>query len=81
MKAVPVKSLFNARPHPGPLPRGEGESFAASLVDLRLDSREAIRNFRECSHAVPFPGREGQGECGGDTIQLEPAYVGCYKSR
>ncbi len=81
MKTFPVKSLFNAHPHPGPLPPGEGESFAASLVDLRLDSREAIRNIRECSHAVPSHGGEGQGECGRYTIPFEPPYVGCYKSR
>jgi hypothetical protein len=54
--------LFNARPHPGPLPRGEGESSAAAgpiwsrrLLDAR--PRKQRRLF-----AIPSPGGEGQGE-------------------
>jgi hypothetical protein len=30
------QSMFNARPHPGLLPRGEGESFAGFRENLRL---------------------------------------------
>jgi hypothetical protein len=73
--------LSNARPHPDPLPRGEGESFPASLAILRLESRAAITNHRERSLAVPSHGGEGQGEGEHPTIQAEPPYVGCYESK
>ena len=85
--SVEIGDLFNARP----LPRGEGESFAASFANQRLDSRAAITNYRESSQAVPSPasrhseatadGGEGQGEGGRPTLQSEPPHVGCYKSR
>jgi hypothetical protein len=29
-----AKTLFEARPHPGPLPQGEGEMFAAAEVSV-----------------------------------------------
>jgi hypothetical protein len=80
MKLSAMKSMFNTRPHPGPLPRGEGESLAASLINGWLDSRGAIADYRNRSLAVPSPGGEGQGEGGRHTIQAEPFYVGCCKS-
>jgi hypothetical protein len=79
MRPTELKSLFNARPYPGPLPQGEGESFTVLLVNLRLDSREAITNYQECSHAVPSPRREGQGEGGRHAIKSEPPHVVSYK--
>jgi len=60
--------LFNARPHPGPLPRGEGESFAASLENLSLDLPQALTNDLNRPIAVPSPGGEGQGEGGRQNI-------------
>lgn len=81
MKTAAEMSLLNARPHPTPLPRGEGESFAASLVNLLLDLREVIAKCRAYSQAIPSPGGEGQSEGGCRTIQSEPPYVSCYKSR
>ena len=53
---------WNARPHPGPLPRGEGGSFAISpeIVGLRLlkahPKREVARRL------FSLPGGLGQGE-------------------
>lgn len=78
MNVTVVKSLCNARPHPDPLPRGEGESFAVSLVNRRLDSRGAITNYRERSQAVPSPGGEGQGEGGRYPIKSETPHVDSY---
>ncbi len=78
MNLTVANDLCNARPHPGPLPRGEGESYAVSLVNLRLDSREAITNYREHSQAIPSPGGEGQGEGGRYTIYFESPHVVSY---
>lgn len=60
--------LFNARPYPGPLPRGAGESFSVSLAKPLLDLRGAKTRCRERSQPIPSPGGEGQGEGGCDTI-------------
>ena len=62
------KDLCNARPHPDPLPQGEGESFAVPLANLRLDSPNALTNKPKHSKAVPSPRGEGQGEGGRQTI-------------
>jgi K+-transporting ATPase ATPase C chain len=56
--------LFNARPHPGPLPQGEGESFPAALENPRLDLPDVLTNNLNRSLAVPSLGGEGQGEGG-----------------
>ena len=61
--------LCTARPHPGPLPRGEGESFAAtqnvvSLCLLKVHWPNLSRPI-----AIPSPGGEGQDE-GGRFIKL-----------
>jgi hypothetical protein len=56
--------LFHARPHPGPLPRGEGESFAASFATLSLDLPRTLTKSLNRPIAVPSPGGEGQGEGG-----------------
>ncbi len=64
MSASEKISFFKTRPHPGPLPQGEGESFAVSrhIVILRLLDAHSQKCTR--SHAVPSPGGEGQGEGG-----------------
>jgi hypothetical protein len=87
MKMSAQISLLNARPHPGPLPRGEGESFTVSVANLRLDLRGALSVQTERPNAVPSSGGEGQGEGGRPTIRFsgskaksEPPHVGCYKS-
>jgi hypothetical protein len=80
MNVTMVKSLCNARPHPGPLPRGEGETLSVSFANPRLDSRGVITSYRQRSQDVPSPGGEGQGEGGRFTIHSEPPDVGCYES-
>ena len=79
MKAA-TSSLFNARPHPGPLPRGEGATFAVAFVNPRLDWRTVHSINGERALAIPSPGGEGQGEGGCFTIQSERAYVGRHRS-
>ena len=54
--------LFNARPHPGPLPRGEGELFAGFNLYRSRRLPEACPDDQWRPHAVPSPGGEGQGE-------------------
>ena len=54
----------NDRPHPGPLPRGEGESFAVSRNGLRLDLPNNLRCQANHTVAPPSPGGEGRGEGG-----------------
>ena len=71
---VAIGNLVNTRPHPGPLPRGEREVFAASLGNSQLDSRAAITNYWERLQAVSSSGVKVRA----DTIQSEPPYVGCY---
>jgi hypothetical protein len=55
---------LNVRPHPGLLPRGEGETFA-SFLECR---ESAIGGCAPCNRkrtaAVPSPWGEGQGEGG-----------------
>ena len=57
-----------ACPHPGPLPRGEGVSFASfwNFVCWRLHA--IYSQDRQCALAVPSPGGEGQGEGGRKAI-------------
>lgn len=59
-----LKSLFNARPHPGPLPRGEGESFAVPRKNTWVDSRGGQTNNTARPITVPSPSGAGQGEGG-----------------
>ena len=55
---------FDARPHPGPLPRGEGESFAGFLEGRRLVLAGTRRAIRGRAMATPSPWGEGRGEGG-----------------
>ncbi|TAL06400.1 MAG: glycoside hydrolase family 95 protein, partial [Verrucomicrobia bacterium] len=64
-----TKIYGHARPHPGPLPRGEGESFAISGENPRLSLPDSLRQTKKRATAVPSPGGEGQGE-GGRFIKL-----------
>ena len=50
VEAVAGKVSDNARPHPGPLPQGEGETVAASLANQAAGLVGAVD---ECSKNVP----------------------------
>ena len=69
-------SLRDARPHPGPLPRGEGGSFAVATENLRLRLPDARWKNQRARTAVPSPGGEGQGEGGRKTIFFGPTRGG-----
>jgi hypothetical protein len=49
-----------ARPHPGPLPRGEGESFAVFLKNTRLDRPNSRSQSRSCEDGNPLLGERIQ---------------------
>lgn len=51
--------MCEARPHPGPLPQGEGESFAIPWSFQRRPSHGALTKKLEPAMAVPSP--EGEG--------------------
>ena len=69
------------RPHPGPLPRGEGESFSVSGVSKAGDSSEGSVESKAVQRLSPLPGGEGQGEGERNTKtnQFEPPHVVSYK--
>jgi len=71
--------LFNSRPHPGPLPRGEGGLFAGFRPYWSRRWLEARSTTQGRPSVIPSPGGEGQGEGSRHTI-IEPPYVGCYAS-
>jgi hypothetical protein len=55
---------MNARPHPDPLPRGEGTPFVNAEKFVSV-SRESDREFAvEAASDSPSPWGEGQGEEG-----------------
>jgi len=67
--------MCDARPHPNPLPRGEGES---SAVFWHFESRPLHKTNPqnlECATPVPAPGGERQGE-GGREKNLAPPQEG-----
>jgi hypothetical protein len=72
----------NARPHPGLLPRGEGESFSVSLK-IRVAGfagRSFAKPKPDCT--VPSPGGEGQVEGGSKNIFLfDYDHVGLHFKR
>ena len=51
-------NLINARPHPGPLPRGEGESVPASWYNECVMVHGCNRNFQKLED------RRGPLNCG-----------------
>jgi hypothetical protein len=64
------QSMFNARPHPGLLPRGEGEPFAVSYENLRLSWSSGHCAISRWTNAVPSPWGEGQGEGGRSQLSI-----------
>ncbi|TAK99516.1 MAG: tetratricopeptide repeat protein [Verrucomicrobia bacterium] len=58
------ENLLNARPHPGPLPRGEGESSSASSEIVSGSSGGSLTSKKETPTVIPSLGGEGQGEGG-----------------
>ena len=59
--------LSNARPHPGPLPRGEGESLGVARNIPGLRFTDALPNISGRALTAPSPGGEGRGEGGRPT--------------
>ena len=62
------KILLNARPHPGPHPRGEGESYPVSVEYLQLDLQDTREEIQNARFLFPLLGGEGQGKGGLQTI-------------
>ncbi|MEK7677089.1 MAG: leucine-rich repeat domain-containing protein, partial [Verrucomicrobiota bacterium] len=60
--------MWNARPHPGPLPRGEGESFSVSWNVVSQCPPDALSQKLDRATATPSPGGEGRGEGERQTI-------------
>ena len=54
-------SETEARPHPGPLPQGEGETHSA------MEGADRLRPFEGGTIGTPSPGGEGRGEGGRST--------------
>ena len=56
--------MFNAPPHPNPLPRGEGTA-ESRFDDFGSPLGKSSRGFsRETANGSPSPGGEGRGEGG-----------------
>ena len=70
------QSMFDARPHPGLLPRGEGETFAVSYENLRLGWPSEHLITGRLTKAIPSPWGEGQGEGGRHFFTLATAVAG-----
>jgi hypothetical protein len=64
--------MCDPRPHPNPLPRGEGESFAVFWHFESQQLHKANPQNLECATPVPSPGGEGQGEGGRETNLAPP---------
>lgn len=86
MNAPARISLMNTRPHPGPLPWGEGDSFTVSRNFVGLSLLDAHLRKSECPPAIPSPGAAGQSEGERYTIlttapyfELETTHVVSYK--
>lgn len=65
---------IDPRPHPGPLPRGEGEMVSVSLENDPLGWPDVHSRNRNHPMAVSSPGGEGQGE-GGLISQFYPETI------
>ena len=58
------KNLLNARPHPDPLPRGEGIAVAPFVFCEKLSGKSSRWCFVEVANDSPSPWGEGRGEGG-----------------
>jgi hypothetical protein len=61
------KNGGNARPHPDPLPRGEGTAIVHSSVLGNAFAQSHRRSSSETANGSPSPGGEGRGEGGRQT--------------
>jgi hypothetical protein len=57
-----MKRWFDARPHPDPLPRGEGTATERLLLFGRSSRQPSRWLPSETAHGSPSPGGEGRGE-------------------
>ena len=71
-----MKEWFDARPHPGLLPRGEGETFGAFLECRAAGMAVASSSKLETDDAIPSPWGEGKGEGGREPMKLGPSLTG-----
>jgi hypothetical protein len=62
-----MKVIF-ARPHPGPLPQGEGETLPAPWRNKGGCCSVSFEIYDRCQRLFPLPGEEGQGE--GKTLAI-----------
>jgi hypothetical protein len=77
-----------ARPHPDPLPRGEGTAKAHTRFFGRLFGQSSRGFTIKTASDSPSPWGEGRGEGGRDPAQTsnskkktEPPHVGCYTNK
>ena len=56
--------MFNARPHPDPLPRGEGTAAGCVSFFASRSSRWLLSICQEAGSVSPSPWGEGRGEGG-----------------
>jgi len=58
------KEWFDARPHPNPLPRGEGTAVGGSAPVQSASGQYRRRFSKATANGAPSPGGEGRGEGG-----------------
>jgi len=58
------KCMFNDRPHPDPLPRGEGTAAVRFGGFVNAISKPAAWFIQDAAKDSPSPGGEGRGEDG-----------------
>ena len=63
-KEAHSKKMFNARPHPNPLPRGEGTAIADFFFYGSSFGKYSRTIFFETASVSPSPWGEGWGEGG-----------------
>jgi hypothetical protein len=56
------ETVLNNRPHPGPLPRGEGVATARFALCRRSFGKSSRRLFHEAANNSPSPEGGGCGE-------------------
>ena len=61
-KEAPSKKMINARPHPDPLPRGEGTVVAHFRLCEDPFGKCSRKRFFGAADYSPFPWGEGRGE-------------------